>query len=23
MPADISMDRTNVFDYSCIDSYNI
>jgi len=22
-PADISMERTNVFDYSCFDSYNI
>ena len=22
MPADISMDHTNVFDYSCFDSYN-
>jgi len=23
MPADISMEGTNVFDYSCFDSYNI
>jgi len=22
-PADISMEHTNVFDYSCFDSYNI